>query len=458
MPAELNFQLRRLSVLQALRNADLAEAQRSTATLLGPLADSNSDLRPMLQQTMQWFLQTEQSEVQSILQSEASAASQALNTRFSRLCGPTKRSAPDSVVDPPPPNSVQPRGDDATCAGASTSAGGGAASCSRAHAAAASDRPSTSTAAVITGPEGHAAADAEASANGEDAESSAARSCRLVNLLQAGVFVYASWLCRVPPVRRRDAATDPCGRVLGMHSLLHGGIDAAMAVMQALDGGERGTAATGEPPSGATRSMSPDWGTLLYLLTRKFTSVPCMFVPPAASGIQNFTCSRVLQSFGRFRICCNLHWSLKVCIMKWCWTTNCESLVCIVMAAVWYSTALITRTGAQPAAAPPALVRLSSRAIHRPLPRPSSACSRRHGPCRRRIRAHRCGSTRYPPHPGRRCTKPGCARPRQPERSQRHAAAARVDAVGRRALQWRWHQCCEWWRCPRNSFRVLSGE
>ena len=78
-------------MLHALSTSDVPEAQRLAATLLGPLADAHATLQPMLQQTMQWFMQTDHSAVQGILQSEKSAAMLALSSHFPGLSGPAKR-------------------------------------------------------------------------------------------------------------------------------------------------------------------------------------------------------------------------------------------------------------------------------------------------------------------------------------------------------------------------------
>jgi hypothetical protein len=233
VPSELLFKLKRLCVLHSLEKSDVPEAQRLTATLLAPLVESNTSLRPLLQQTMQWFLQTDQSAVRAALLNEVSDSMQALSSHFSGLLRPEKRAAPDPIVGPVPPQPMSLCND--TDAGAKLTVPSGAG-------------PSTSTSEfVLDRPKQGGAARLPT----EDAATAAVRQSRLVNLLQAGVFVYASWYRR-SPIRRRAAVADPCGSVLGIHSLLHGGIDAAMSAIQELEGGERSAGPDGS--GGATRA------------------------------------------------------------------------------------------------------------------------------------------------------------------------------------------------------------
>lgn len=228
-------------MLHALSSSHLPEAQRLAATLLAPLAETHTTLRPLLQQTMQWFLQTDQTAVQDCLACEKASAMLSLSSHFSGLCSPAKRAAPDPIVGPAPPQPASLRAED----GASPAGGASGSGTTEAG-------PSTSAAVAPDSQVQGAAA--------EDAETAALHQSQLVNLLQAGVFVYASW-CRRTSARRHRAVSDPCGAALGMHSLLHGGLEAAIAVIQAVDGNEQGAGAGGDVPGGATRTrMLADWG------------------------------------------------------------------------------------------------------------------------------------------------------------------------------------------------------
>ena len=240
VPPEVKFRLHRLAVLAALARADVPEAQRLTANVLGPLAEAHASLQPQLQQTMQWFMQTVSAAVRGILQSETSSAMLALSSHFSGLSSPAKRATPDATDGPMPPPPTSMRSDE----------GPGAA----AGSAAAAAGPSTSAAAALHNPEQAGSPSTPA----EDAGTVAVRGSRLVSLLQAGVFVYASWYRRNPG--RRRAPSDPCGAALGLHELLHGGLEAALEAMQMVDGGDRNGSGDGPGPGTRARLMAQEWG------------------------------------------------------------------------------------------------------------------------------------------------------------------------------------------------------